>query len=219
MNDNQMNFNETKEMFVYVAEKIIENKLLLTQIDSEIGDGDHGIGMSIGFGESAGKLAGMQSGSINEVFTTIGSSMIKTMGGASGVIFGTLFSGGVRGLPQIEQLDLPILADIMERGLNAVIARGKAQLGDKTMVDALAPAVESLKQSASKDASLIEALELAVAAADAGVENTKGYVAKFGRAKSLGERAVGHQDPGATSVWIILSAMSEWMKKNEMIAR
>jgi dihydroxyacetone kinase phosphoprotein-dependent L subunit len=219
MNDNGINFFETKEMFLYVAEKIIDNKPLLTQIDSEIGDGDHGIGMSIGFGEAAGKLAGMESGAINEVFTTIGSSMLKTMGGASGVIFGTLFSGGVRGLPQIAQLDLPILADIMERGLNAVIARGKAQLGDKTMVDALAPAVESLKQSVSKDASFIEALDSAVAAGHAGVESTKGYVAKFGRAKSLGERAVGHQDAGATSVWIILSAMSEWMKRHEMIAQ
>lgn len=219
MRQDQLDFNEVKEMFLHVAEKIVDSKPLLTQIDSEIGDGDHGIGMSIGFGEARDKLKGMESGTVNEVFTTIGSSMIKTMGGASGIIFGTWFSAGVRGLSPIKQLDLPILSDIFERGMNAVISRGKARPGDKTMLDALVPAVESLKKSVQQERSLLEALESAAAAAENGMEQTKGFIAKFGRAKSLGERAIGHQDPGATSVWLILSAMAEWMKKRERIVQ
>jgi dihydroxyacetone kinase phosphoprotein-dependent L subunit len=203
---------QTKEMFIYVGEKIIESKPLLTDIDSAIGDGDHGIGMSVGFKKAIENLNAKEFTTINEVFKTIGMSMITSMGGASGIIFGTMFVGGVKELFDTDTLDLKTLTAIFEKSLEAIKVRGKANLGDKTMIDALEPAVIALKNTESVD--LVAALKEAVAAAHAGVEKTKEYTAAFGRAKALGERAIGHQDAGATSVSIIFEAMTGWLERN-----
>lgn len=138
--------------------------------------------------------------------------MISSMGGASGVIFGTLFTGGLKGLDPQETLDSNLLANILENALNAIKQRGKADLGDKTMIDALEPAVLALKQKAENDAGLLACLKAAEEAAAQGVEKTKSYIAKFGRAKTLGERAIGHQDAGATTVWIIFKSMKEYIE-------
>ncbi|UJL47427.1 dihydroxyacetone kinase subunit L [Virgibacillus sp. NKC19-16] len=203
---------QVKEMFLYVGKQIIENKPLLTEVDSAIGDGDHGIGMSVGFSKAEEDLSQKECKSINDIFKTIGMSMINSMGGASGVIFGTLFTGGVKKLDAKETLDLQLMADIFEKSLEAIKTRGKASLGDKTMIDALEPAVEGLKESADKPVSLLEGLKNAEEKAAEGVESSKEYVAKFGRAKSLGERAIGHQDAGATTIWIIFKSMREWLE-------
>lgn len=204
--------NQVREMFIEVGEKVIESKPLLTKIDSVIGDGDHGIGMSVGFTKANENLKEKDFITVNEVFKTIGMSMISTMGGASGVIFGTMFVGGIKGMENKNELDVTVLADIFEGSLEAIKARGKAEVGDKTMVDALQPAVETLKASAVANDTLAVALAKAEEAALDGVEATKDYVAKFGRAKSLGERAVGHQDAGATTVSIIFGVMKDWVK-------
>lgn len=205
--------NQVKEMFLYAGKKVVENKPFLTKIDSAIGDGDHGIGMSVGFTAAEENLTQKEFSSVNDVFKTIGMSMISSMGGASGVIFGTMFTGGIKGLESKETLNITLLAEILEKALNAIKQRGKAELGDKTMIDALEPAVNALKQSGSLNHSLLEGLQNAENAAAQGVEDTKEYVAKFGRAKSLGERAVGHQDAGATTVWIIFKSMREWVEE------
>lgn len=215
----ELQYSDTREMFLYIADQIIASKPLLTQIDSEIGDGDHGIGMEIGFTGAREQLSRQEEGTINDIFTTTGSSMLKSMGGASGVIFGTLFSGGVKHMPPMKELDLRALAEIFQQGLDAVVARGKAKPGDKTVVDALAPAASSLQRSLEASHTLTEALRLAAAAAEEGVEQTKGYVARFGRAKSLGERAIGHQDAGATSLWIIVRSMHEWISNNTKVVQ
>ncbi|SFJ52427.1 dihydroxyacetone kinase DhaL subunit [Halobacillus dabanensis] len=207
-----LNATQVKEMFLYVGEKVRENKPLLTKIDSAIGDGDHGIGMSIGFTKAEENLKEKEFTTINEVIKTVGMSMMTSMGGASGVIFGTMFIGGVKGLEPHEKLNLPILAEIFEKSLEAIKVRGKASLGDKTMIDAFEPAVERLKQCSDNNKSLLEGLKNAEEGADKGVELSKEYIAKFGRAKSLGERAIGHQDAGATSVWIIFKSMREWVE-------
>jgi dihydroxyacetone kinase phosphoprotein-dependent L subunit len=207
-----LNATQVKEMFLYVGEKVRENKPLLTKIDSAIGDGDHGIGMEIGFKKAEENLKEKEFTTINEVMKTVGMSMMTSMGGASGVIFGTMFIGGVKDLETHEDLDLPTLATIFEKSLEAVKSRGKASLGDKTMVDAFEPAVEILKQSSDNNQSLLEGMKCAEESAAKGVELSKEYIAKFGRAKSLGERAVGHQDAGATSVWIIFKSMREWVE-------
>lgn len=214
---NSLNASQVKDMFIYVGEKVIENKPFLTRIDSAIGDGDHGIGMSVGFTKAEENLKANEFTTVNDVFKTIGMSMISSMGGASGVIFGTMFVGGIKGLEPKEALDLPLLAEIYEKALDAIKQRGKAELGDKTMIDAFQPAVEALKKSATENTSLVEGLRKAESAALEGVEASKDYVAKFGRAKSLGERAVGHQDAGATTVSIIFKSMKEWVegKDNE----
>lgn len=203
---------QVKEMFLYVAEKVIQNKPLLTKIDSAIGDGDHGIGMAVGFKEAQKNLENKEFSTINDVFKTVGMSMLSSMGGASGVIFGTMFIGGVKKLEVKKALDLPILTKIFEESLSAIKIRGKASLGDKTMIDALEPAVQGLKQSEHHSESIVEGLKNAEKLAAQGVEKTKEYVAAFGRAKSLGERALGHQDAGATTVSIIFQSMREWIE-------
>lgn len=213
-----LNIQEVKNMFIYVGEKIIDKKPLLTQIDSDIGDGDHGVGMEIGLKKATESLHDVPLKSINEVFNIIGKSMISSMGGASGIIFGTFFLGGVKNFELKEKLNLIDLATIFSASLEAIKKRGKASLGDKTMVDALEPAVEILNHEAKQTKNLVQGLEAAEKEARNGVENTKKYVAKFGRAKSLGERALGYQDAGATTIWIIFKSMKEWieaMEKNE----
>ncbi|ULT56543.1 dihydroxyacetone kinase subunit L [Neobacillus drentensis] len=204
---------QVKEMFLYVGEKVKESKPLLTKIDSAIGDGDHGIGMSVGFTKAEENLRQKEFATINDVFKTIGMSMISSMGGASGIIFGTLFVGGVKGIDPQEELNLPLLTKILEGSVTSIKERGKAKLGDKTMIDALEPAVLALKQSVEENQSLLEGLKSAEEKAEQGVERTKEFVAKFGRAKSLGERAIGYQDAGATTVSIIFRSMREWVEK------
>jgi dihydroxyacetone kinase phosphoprotein-dependent L subunit len=207
---NSLSANQVKKMFLYVGEKVVESKPFLTKIDSAIGDGDHGIGMSVGFTKAEENLNANDFVNVNDVFKTIGMSMISSMGGASGIIFGTMFVGGIKGLDPKENLDLPLLAEIFEKALEAIKTRGKAELGDKTMIDAFQPAVEALKSSVIANESFLEGLQKAESAALDGVEASKGYIAKFGRAKSLGERAIGHQDAGATTVSIIFKSMKEW---------
>lgn len=211
---NQLTVNEVKEMFLHVADKVIGSKDLLTEVDSAIGDGDHGTGMSVGFKQAIENLNSKELNTINDVFKTIGMSLISSMGGASGVIFGTVFLGGVKNLENTKTLDTNILAKIMTGSLEGVKERGKASLGDKTMIDALEPASDALNESSSEKLSFLEALKKAEKAAEEGVEKSKEYVAKFGRAKTLGERAIGHQDAGATSVWIIFKSMREWVETN-----
>jgi dihydroxyacetone kinase phosphoprotein-dependent L subunit len=210
---NSLSTEQVKDMFVFVGEEVIKSKPLLTEIDSAIGDGDHGIGMSVGFSSANERLTVETYDDINSIFKEIGKAMINNMGGASGVIFGTMFASGVKKLESYESLNQELLATIFEKGLLAVKERGKANLGDKTMIDALEPAVESLKTSALKNEPILEALEKAAESAQDGVEKTKNYIAKFGRAKSLGERAIGHQDAGATTISIIFHSMAAWVKK------
>lgn len=207
-----LNVNSTKEMLIYIADKIIESKPFLTEVDSKIGDGDHGIGMAGGLQKAKDKLLALDnSTNVYDLFNTVGKTMLMSMGGASGVIFGSLFLAGSKNVDPKTELNAQDIAEIMEKGLISIKERGKAQVGDKTMIDALEPAVESLKANSSKGLHLM--LLEAEAAAAQGVENTKKYVAKFGRAKSLMERAIGYQDAGATSVWIIFRSMREYVEK------
>lgn len=198
-------------MLIYIADKIIGKKPYLTEVDSVIGDGDHGIGMAGGMQKAKKKLLKMQ-GEANayKLFETAGQAMLMSMGGASGVIFGSLYLAGAKGMDGKEALDATDLAAMERKSLAAIQERGKAEVGDKTMVDALAPAVDALE--ANKDKGLLEMLKAAEEAARVGMENTKKYVARFGRAKSLMERAIGHQDAGATSVYLIIQGMREFVE-------
>ena len=157
------------------------------------------------------KLLSMESGSnVYALFQEMGKTMLMSMGGASGVIFGTMFMGGAKGKPERSSLDGAALIELLEGSLAQIKERGKAQVGDKTMVDAYEPAVEAMEAYAGDD--LAEMLSAAAEAAEKGVESTKNFIAKFGRARYLGERALGHQDAGATSVSIIISAMRDYVK-------
>lgn len=197
---------QTTDMIIRACDAIISNKPYLTEVDSKIGDGDHGIGMSGGMEKAKGVLeADRPFSTINEVFKSTGMAMLNSMGGASGVIFGSMFLGGIKGMDSVEELDGDTLTKILRGSLEAIKKRGGAQVGDKTMVDALEPAVIAMEEASKED--LIALFRVATNAAKQGVENTKNYIAKFGRAKSLMERAVGYQDAGATSVAIIMESM------------
>lgn len=203
--------DQTTDMMIGVCEAIIKNKQYLTEVDSKIGDGDHGIGMSGGMGKAKLELEAKRPfEDVNTVFKTMGMTMLNSMGGASGVIFGSMFFGGNKGLKPIKALDQKSLAVIMRAALESIKARGGAKVGDKTMVDALEPAVIALENEDNKD--LEEALRVAKEEALQGVEKTKAYIANFGRAKSLMKRAVGYQDAGATSVAIIFESMYQFVK-------
>lgn len=202
---------DARNMLLYIADKIIAAKPYLTEIDSVIGDGDHGIGMAGGMQKAKKKLVQMKDETnAYAVFEAAGNAMLMSMGGASGVIFGSLYLAGAKGMKPKEVLTASDLAKMERMSLVAIQERGRAEVGDKTMVDALAPAVEAMEQEAS--GSLLDMLKAAEEAARQGMEDTKKYVARFGRAKSLMERAIGHQDAGATSVWLIFQGMREFVE-------
>lgn len=207
----ELNAEDARNMLIYIADKIIAKKPYLTEIDSAIGDGDHGIGMAGGMQKAKRKLLGMgEADNVYEVFEAAGKAMLLSMGGASGVIFGSLYLAGAKGMEAKSAIGARELAEMEEKSLAAIQERGKAEVGDKTMVDALAPAVKAMKDNSDKG--LLNMLRTAEEAAEQGVEDTKKYQAKFGRAKSLMERAIGYQDAGATSVWLIFQGMREFVE-------
>lgn len=207
----ELNAADARNMLIYIADKIIAKKPYLTEIDSAIGDGDHGIGMAGGMQKAKKKLLKMEGEeNVYAIFEAAGKAMLLSMGGASGVIFGSLYLAGAKGMEAKGALTAGDLAGMERKSLAAIQERGKAEVGDKTMVDALVPAVEAMEGSFGEG--LLEMLKAAEAAAAKGVEDTKKYQAKFGRAKSLMERAIGYQDAGATSVWLILQGMREFVE-------
>lgn len=207
----ELNAEDARNMLLYIADKVIAEKPYLTEIDSAIGDGDHGIGMAGGMQKVKKKLLKMNGETdVYKIFETAGQAMLMSMGGASGVIFGSLYLAGAKDMEAKGVLDAKDLAQMERKSLKAIQERGKAKIGDKTMVDALAPAVEAMEADYGKG--LLKMLNSAEEAARQGMEDTKKYTAKFGRAKSLLERAVGHQDAGATSVWLIFQGMREFIE-------
>lgn len=207
--------NQVRDMFLFVARRICDSEKYLTEIDMKIGDGDHGFGMALGFQSVTKTLYGKDYSSIEGVFQDIGVALLDTMGGASGILFGTMFISGSVGKGTHSAADLSLLAQIFRRSLESLKHRGKAQIGDKTMVDALEPAVIELEKSVKHALPLSEGLKTAAEGSKRGMEFTRQCVAKFGRAKSYGKKSIGLQDPGATSIWIIFQAMSDWINKSK----
>ena len=207
----ELNAADARNMLLYIADKIIAKKPYLTEIDSAIGDGDHGIGMAGGMQKAKRKLLSMEAEeNAYAVFEAAGNAMLLSMGGASGVIFGSLYLAGAKGMEPKAVITAEDIAGMQRKSLLAIQERGKAQTGDKTMVDALLPAVEAMERTCGEG--LLKMLFAAEEAAEQGVEATKKYQAKFGRAKSLMERAIGYQDAGATSVWLIIQGMREFVE-------
>lgn len=212
---NEMNITQVKEMFAFMAEEIIKNEPLLTEIDNKIGDGDHGIGMTLGFRAVKEKLPLMQAESVNELFKEVGMTMLDAMGGASGVIFGTMFISGFGAVPPTEKLTLETLGFMLKRSLDNIKKRGKAKPGDKTMIDSYEPAVHGMLESAERGDSLVNGLLNAWTEAEKGAEMTKTYPARKGRAESYGQKSLGIPDPGAVSVSILFRAMYEYAKGHQ----
>ena len=182
------------------------NKDLLTHLDSAIGDADHGINMDRGMCAVVAALDDQEASSAAALLKLTGMKLVSTVGGASGPLYGTLFLRMAAAAGDVASLDAHGFAAALRAGLGGVVARGKAEAGDKTMFDALAPAVEALDGELAGGASLAAALRAAVTAAEAGRDATIPMLARKGRASYLGERSVGHQDPGATSVTLLMAA-------------
>jgi dihydroxyacetone kinase-like protein len=201
--------DDIKAMLLAVADKVIASEPLLSEADRNLGDGDHGLGMARGFTavkEKLGTMAAMEG--IDKLFSAAGMAMMSSMGGASGAIFGTLFRDGGKALAGRTEFDAAGLAVFLRAACDGVQARGKAQPGDKTMVDALHPAAARAAEVTGTP--VAEAMDAAATAAEAGRDASKAMIATLGRAKTLGEASIGHPDAGACSIAIILRTMSDY---------
>jgi phosphoenolpyruvate---glycerone phosphotransferase subunit DhaL len=186
-----------------------ENRMYLTELDSAIGDADHGINMDRGFSAVRDKFPTMATMDISTRLRTVGSTLVSTVGGAGGPLYGTAYlraAGVAAGKQELSSADVVAM---LEAFLGGIVARGKAQPGEKTMVDALTPALASARQALDEGATLAQITRRAATAAEEGMKATIPMLATKGRASYLGERSIGHQDPGATSSWLILRSLAE----------
>jgi phosphoenolpyruvate---glycerone phosphotransferase subunit DhaL len=190
-----------------------ENSALLTQLDAAIGDADHGINMDRGFQSVAVKLPGMENADISTILKTVGSTLVSTVGGASGPLYGTAFLRAGAATAAKQTLEAPDVIAMFEASLVGIKARGKAQTGEKTMIDALTPAIEAAQQAHEQQASLSQVVQTLADGAQTGMKSTIAMQATKGRASYLGERSIGHQDPGATSCWLLLQALADTLAK------
>jgi len=198
-----------------IANTIAENKVYLTELDAAIGDADHGANMDRGFRAVINKMPEISDKDIGTIFKTIGMTLLSTVGGAGGPLYGTFFlQAGMKTAGKME-LTLGDWTEALEAALNGVVMRGKAEIGDKTMVDAITPAVNALKQALQENLPIKTAVSHSVEAAKTGMEGTIPLVARKGRASYLGERSAGHQDPGATSSYLMLTAAANTWKDCE----
>lgn len=192
------------------AQYMQNNKELLTELDSAIGDADHGFNMERGFNKVLGKIEELkQNQDISSLLKNTGMTLISSIGGASGPLYGTFFLQASLVVKDKTELTLEDLKTSIESGLKGIKSRGRASVGEKTMVDVLEPVVTSLTTSVTQNLTLSQALTNMVTEAEKGMKSTINLIAQKGRASYLGDRSIGHQDPGATSSYFILKALKE----------
>jgi dihydroxyacetone kinase-like protein len=195
------------------SEILHENKEYLTDLDSAIGDADHGINMDRGFQTVLKNLPMLEGKDVGAILKAVGMYLVSTVGGASGPLYGTAFIQAGSVLAGKFEIDEKDIVKAMQAALDGIVMRGKAEKGDKTMIDTIAPALEELKKSLSDGLDLTEALERTVKAAEEGMKSTIPMLAKKGRASYLGERSIGYQDPGATSSYLLIKLMLDVIKE------
>ena len=205
MEQNPLSLLETRDALVTALTTLSSRGDYLNQLDQALGDGDHGSTIARGSDAAIRDLQARSFATVNQEFEAIGSAMMSSMGGASGILFGVLFRAA-KNCPAAEALDASTLAGFLRRGLDDLKRKSPATVGDKTMMDALVPAVEALE--AKQNETLPTALRSASDAAKKGAESTVGMLARFGRATALGERVRAAQDPGATSVFLFLDSLT-----------
>jgi dihydroxyacetone kinase-like protein len=189
------------------AAEVAENRAYLTRLDGDIGDGDHGTNMDRGMKKALERLETTDGDDIGASLKAVGMALVSSVGGAAGPLYGTLFLQMGQATAGRSELDLAGFTEALDAGVQGVIKRGKAEPGDKTMLDALGPALDALRAAGGDDVG--GALEQAAEAAREGMEATVPMVARKGRASYLGERSAGHQDPGATSSHLLLKTAAE----------
>ena len=189
------------------AAEVAENRSYLSKLDGAIGDGDHGTNMDRGMKKALERLEATDGDDIGASLKAVGMALVSSVGGAAGPLYGTLFLQMGQATAGKSELDLADFTEALDAGMQGVVKRGKAELGDKTMLDALGPALEALRADGGDD--VAAALQRAADAAREGMEATIPLVARKGRASYLGERSAGHQDPGATSTHLLLKTAAE----------
>lgn len=202
---NQEQVLKIMQVMIY---KIKEEKNFLSELDNVIGDGDHGINMARGFNEVEKKLPTLRENDIGAILKTVGMTLVSTVGGASGPLYGTAFMKAGSTLAGKAQIDIYDFCDALKSAIDGVMLRGKSTIGEKTMLDAMVPALKAIIKQLEESNDANKAMEAGVGAAKEGIEYTKTIIATKGRASYLGERSIGHQDPGATSFTILLEAIA-----------
>lgn len=198
------------EILLQIAKVMDEQKDFLTELDNVIGDGDHGINMARGFKEVEKKLETVSDKDIGTILKTVGMTLVSTVGGASGPLYGTAFMKMGMTIGAKNEIEMPDFLPALEAAIEGIKARGRSTTGEKTMLDAMVPAYEAMKEAVDAgETDSRKVIDAGVAAAEAGVEHSKELVATKGRASYLGERSVGHQDPGATSFTDMLQVIAE----------
>ena len=196
-----------RQAILDMAGAIEEHKNELCKLDGAIGDGDHGTSMALGLRTAASQLQTQEFSEVGALLEMVGGAFTRTVGGVTGIIFGSAFAGAGKGAAGKTETGTGDLAAMFRLAFDTVQSRGKANEGDKSMVDALSPAVKALEDAASKGLKPKESLALAAAAAKAGMESTSQMVAKVGRARYQGENAIGHIDAGAASIALIFESL------------
>ena len=191
-----------------LAERIIENRAYLSEIDGKIGDGDHGVNMAKGFGMAAERLKGADA-TLSSALDTLGTVLMTEIGGSMGPLYGVMFTEFAETIDGLETIDAAAFSRMLHAGLAGIQSIGSAKVGDKTLIDTLVPAIEAFDAATAAGKSFAEALEALVTAAEAGRDSTLNLVARIGRASRLGERSLGVLDAGATSCAISLKTLAE----------
>lgn len=195
------------DIVLAIAERIVENRAYLSEIDGKIGDGDHGVNMAKGFGTASERLKGKDL-SLATSFDTLGTILMTEIGGSMGPLYGVMFTEFAEKLEGVDAIDSATYSRMLHAGLEGIQSIGSAKVGDKTLLDTLVPAIEAFDASNASGKSFAEALDTLVAAAEVGRDSTINLVAKIGRASRLGDRSLGVLDAGATSCAIILKELS-----------
>lgn len=204
-----MTHEDVRQWIERITVVLHEQAAYLTQLDSDIGDADHGVNLDRGFRAVREKLLAAPPEDIAKELSMVGKTLISMVGGASGPLYGTAFLRASGATSTKQELMPADVVAMLEAFVGGVVARGKAQVGEKTMIDTLTPALEAAKKALQEGASLAELTLYTSAAAEKGMLNTIPLLATKGRASYLGERSIGHQDPGATSSWLIMRSLAE----------
>jgi dihydroxyacetone kinase-like protein len=207
--------DQWKDIFLTIADSIAAHEKELNDLDNLIGDGDHGSSMHRGFEAVRANIAEASFASVGALFSQVGKVMLFEIGGAIGPLLGSFFTAAGKQAGEAAEMDLTGWTAMFAAGIARIQTFGKAQPGDKTILDALQPAYEAFQEAARQELPLELAFRNAAMSARLGADQTESMVAKFGRAKFLGSRAVGYQDPGANSIALILLAMSSALKRFE----
>ncbi|WP_129630226.1 dihydroxyacetone kinase subunit DhaL [Candidatus Oscillochloris fontis] len=196
-----------------VAASIKAERDYLTQLDAAIGDADHGLNLDRGFSVVITKLPAVADKDIGSILKTVGMTLVSTVGGASGPLYGTAFLRAGMVIGDRQTIGTINLIGAFESALEGIQSRGKSTRGEKTMIDAIAPGIEAFKAAHFNGVDLLGALEQGLVACEEGMQATIPMLATKGRASYLGERSIGHQDPGATSAYLIAKALVETVRR------